>query len=149
MANFKIFSIGKANTRIDELEAENQTLKANLAEAVASTPEALTQASAEVSRLTAENAQSKSDLATAKQTIGTLTAAKEAADKQVAELTAKVAEIPKLAAAKAADIQASIGAPAAPEVPKTATAPAPATGMAAVKAQARADLIAGGFKFKN
>jgi septal ring factor EnvC (AmiA/AmiB activator) len=107
----KIWNIGKANARIDELEkqlAEKETEVLALA--------------ANPVELETELTQTKSDLATAKQTIGTLEAAAQASAAQVAKFTSDLAsanaqlalvpaQVEASAAAKSVQIVASQGIP--------------------------------------
>ncbi len=108
---FKIFNIGKANARIDELEAQVATLTTQLAE-VSANPVALE----------SELTQTKSDLALARQNIGTQNSAAISYIAEIEKLTtdlaardAQLAAVPAqvevAAAAKSVQIVASQGIP--------------------------------------
>lgn len=152
---WKIFNIGAANKRIEELEAENTTLKQQLKASEDSVPDSVKALQGELATASASLSQANAELATAKQTVSTLTAEKEALAGQVTKLTqdieAKGKEVEAQAAKKAAEIQASIGAPAAPVAPAAASPKQKTelTGMARVRAAARSDLQAGNYVPKN
>ena len=146
MAKWSVFNIGSANKQIDELKAENETLKQQVKAFEEATPEAVTQLQGEVAAIKTEAAdakakllQAESDLATAKQTIGTLTAEKAQLAK---DLDAKGKEVEAAASKKAAEIQASIGAPAAPAIPPTAKPATEATGFNRIVAATAAQISA-------
>ena len=111
---FKIFNIGKANEEVTRLESEVDRLTKELA-AEKENSELIARA-AECSKTTASNfevqiKQAQSDLATAKQTIGTLTAER---DSFKAIVESPEGEIEKRASAKATDLAAKMGVPPLP-----------------------------------
>jgi len=142
---YKFFKIGAANARIDELEKEVAELKAQSKAEADAIPESITALQAENQKLVSDLATAKTSLADAQKSVTAITGERDTAVAKVAELEKKVAELPKLAAQQTAEIQAQIGAPAAPVVPAAATAPKPVSGMTAVREAAMKDLLAGGF----
>lgn len=143
-----IFNIGKANARIAELEQQVATLTASagandhsteLAEALASNE----QISAQLATVTAENATLKTKVAGLEGQVSQLQAAAATHKTAMTNLEASVNE---KAAKKAQEINAGLGAPAAPAVDAAAKAPAKnVTGMNRVVAAAKADLERAGY----
>jgi len=169
----KIFRIGAANARIAELEAENLELKTTIeansgpkvkgakacpeckgegmveCEACEGSGEINEEAKSKAIKKQGEHAQLSADLMTAKQTIGTLETKIKTLESMNTELTGKVAaaesKVDATVAAKLAQATAAIGAPAQPVVPTTATATSQLSGMARVRAAAKADLEKAGY----
>lgn len=108
---YKIFHIGKANQKIDELEA---ALTAKTEEAKAAT-ENSSEIVASAEKMQADLAQANSDLATAKTSIASLTERAEKAELALREAEDKLANpsmLIKLSAARQAlDITAAQGQP--------------------------------------
>jgi chromosome segregation ATPase len=172
----KIFRIGVANARISELEAENleltKTIEANSGpkvkgakacpeckgeglvecEACDGTGEVNEEAKSKAIAKQTEHTQLSADLVTAKQTIGTLETKIKTLESMNTDLTGKVAaaesKVDATVAAKLAQATAAIGAPAQPVVPATAATPQALTGMARVRAAAKADLEKAGYVAK-
>lgn len=150
MAALKIWSIGKANQRIEELESQVATLTKERDEAKA----ALESNAGEISTA-AEQVQR--DLDTARQTIGTLTGELNASktliaakDAEIAALGAKLEnqsqQVRVQVAQQVATTQAALGQPPMPSAPATAKTATNLTGAARVRAMAKADLDAAGYK---
>lgn len=127
----KILNIFKANKEIERLTAELATAQESAKGGAKEETEAISEANKALSKanadLEAENTQLKADLATGKQTIGTLSAQKEKAETELAAAQATIAnpegEIEKRAAIKAAEITAKLGQPPIPGTPPPANQP--------------------------
>ncbi len=108
---FKIFNIGAANKRVEELETENAALKAE----IATSAENATAVETAAETIKAELVQAKADLDTAKTTISSLTsrADKAEADLKVAsdKLANPTEQVQVLASKEALKITAAQGQP--------------------------------------
>ena len=145
----RIWSIAKANARIDELEAQVASLTTELSTAKA----ALEANNGEV---TAAAEQISKDLDTAKQTIGTLTgqiaaattalAAKDTEIKALNDRLAKQPEEVKVQVAReVANVQAKLGQPPVPAASADKSPNSGAAGRRRVVDAAKADLDAAGY----
>src|SRR5690349_5090724 len=150
----KIWNIGTANKRIEELEAENATLKGKISQAESAVgennSEAVKAAEGLQDSLDTANkslAQAQSDLATAKASVASKAAEIESLK---SKLAAKDEEVKTAAARQALNIQAALGQPSAPVVPDNAKPGAdsgkPKTGIARIIAAAKADLQKAGYE---
>ena len=150
---FKFFRMKEADARIVELEASVASLTKERDAAVAAVGENHTEITVQAEDLKKNLAASVADLATAKQTIGSLETQIESLKSMNADLTksieAKGKEVDIKVAAQVATVQAALGSPAAPSAPATASAPSQLTGMARVRAAAKADLEKAGYVPKN
>lgn len=131
---FGFFNIGKANEEIERLNqavaaltAENTALKENTPLIEAAAEKLKTDSEATALKLS----QVEADLATAKDSVASLTAAKEKAEADLAAANAKLAnpgeQIKNAASAQAAAITASIGVP--PVVATSPTQPSPSKSL--------------------
>jgi len=146
---FKFLQIGKANARIDELEAQLATITQERDQAKA----ALESNGAEIS---AAAEQLQTELNAVNNTITGLRASEAKAVKEAATAQAEVASLKEQLKAKDGEVkikvahqvqeeQAKLGQPSAPAVPASAKPAKEATGMARIVAAARADLQSGGY----
>jgi|SRR5580765_1185385 len=148
MARF--WNVGKANAEITRLEAEVAKLTKERDEAAAAVE-------ANNSEAVAGATQLESDLATAKQSISTLTAERDAAVKQLSanadaikalneKLAGKDEEVKIQVARQVQQTQSQLGAPPVPTPPAaTKTATTQVSGMQKVLAAAREDLKKAGY----
>jgi hypothetical protein len=146
---FKFLQVGKANAEIDRLNVELVKVSKERDEAVAAVGE-------NTSEVATQAEQIQADLATAKQTISTITGERDTAAaalvvanakvaKLEADLAAKDGEVKIKVAQQALTVQAALGQPAAPVIPDASKQGASKEGIDPIRAAARKDLEAGGF----
>ncbi len=118
---FKIFNIGAANKRVEELESESTALKAELA----STKENATAVEAAAETIKAELVQAKADLDTAKTTISSLTSRADKAEADLKVANDKIAnpteQVKIMASKEALKITGAQGQPPVTAETKNAT----------------------------
>lgn len=129
---YKFYNIGKANAEIERLENELKSEKEKVSALESNEPEALAAAQGELANLKTKLAQTESDLATAKQSIQTVSTERDKlaakATKLEADLAASTANVDAEASRKALEITATQGQPpvetkptAEPAKPETKT----------------------------
>lgn len=148
----KIWNIGKANARIDELESQLATARQELAELKTAAETNDSDAVKGAEQLAAQLAESKALVETmaaglnkAERTIMDQTGQIKALEEKLA---AKEAEVKVTVARQVLDVQAALGQPAAPSPAQTTATASPGgtPGISRVIAAAKEDLAKAGYK---